>query len=351
MTEPMTQAAKRIAYHYGPPPGTAGGMASVLEAYASLPLQHHVVRVRGTWHPDTRLHGLPDALRAAVALLRDPGRADERPVCHVHLSEGGSFLREGGIATLAGWRHQPVVASLHGAEIDDFLSAHPRLARAIFRRCDAVVALGEATAATVAPFVPDPGRITVIPNPIEIPAVATPAGDNPPIAVFGGEIGRRKGVDVLLDAWRTVREAVPDAALVVAGPAGDLTCSSDATLGITCVGSRSRREVGELLDSCRVAVLPSRAEVMPMFLLEAMARARPVVSTDVGEIPSMVGELSSTILTSPGDAPALATALIEMLASPASATDAGNRLRERAIDTYGTDAVAHRLDGLYLSLV
>ena len=141
------------------------------------------------------------------------------------------------------------------------------------------------------------------------------------------------------------------APLELLAPAGDLTCSSDATLGITCVGSRSRREVGELLDSCRVAVLPSRAEVMPMFLLEAMARARPVVSTDVGEIPSMVGELSSTILTSPGDAPALATALIEMLASPASATDAGNRLRERAIDTYGTDAVAHRLDGLYLSLV
>lgn len=336
--------SRPLVCHYGPPPGGHGGMSSVLEAYATLPLQRYRFEFRGTWAPDAALWGLRPTLEATGRLLTDRAPL---PITHVHLSEKGSFVREGGLARLAARRGERVVASMHGADLAPFLAAHPRLSRGVLRKLDAVVALGSETAKLIEDHVGGGARVVVVPNPIEVPPTTTPAGEQPPTALFAGDVGLRKGADVLLEAWPIVRRAVPDARLVVAGPLRDV--ARRELDGIEWLGGIGRRDVVALLEKARIAVLPSRAEVMPMFILEAMIRARPAISTPVGEIASMLDD--ADLLVPPGNGAALAATMIRLLTDAPSCTRIGSRLRARAIATTSPPVVASALEDLYDSLL
>jgi glycosyltransferase involved in cell wall biosynthesis len=70
----------------------------------------------------------------------------------------------------------------------------------------------------------------------------------------------------------------------------------------------------ELLDSAEMFVLPSRVEVMPRALLEAMARALPVLATAVGAVPEVV---PAACLSMPGNAEQLSEMLMRITEKPA----------------------------------
>jgi glycosyltransferase involved in cell wall biosynthesis len=323
-------------------------MASVLETYQELPLKDHEFEFSSTWAPTDRFKGLGPTLASAGRLVgsRWRRRQEARPIAHLHMSEGGSFIREGGLALLAHTLGLGVVTSMHGADLGPFVLEHPRLVATVLGRVDAVLALGPGTADLLAPYTSGRARVCVIANPVEMPAEVTPAGDTPPRVVFGGEIGRRKGVDVLLEAWSAVRDAVPDAELIIAGPPGDI--EPREVDGVRWLGPVERTSIGTLVEGARVAVLPSRQEVMPMFLLEAMSRARPIVTTDVGEIRQLVSDPAT--LLEPGDAAGLAHQLITLLRNPGSATAAGDLLRERVAGRFSPAVVAAQLEELYDSI-
>lgn len=68
-----------------------------------------------------------------------------------------------------------------------------------------------------------------------------------------------------------------------------------------------REDVPALLRGCRVFVMPSRTEGLGMAAVEALQAGVPVVASDVGGLPEVVGDAG--ILVPPGDAPALAAAI------------------------------------------
>lgn len=188
-------------------------------------------------------------------------------------------------------------------------------------------------------------RIVVVPNPVELGGT-TPAGDGEERVVFAGELSRLKGVDVLLAAWPAVRARRPTARLILAGPPGDVDVAVTPTGdGIDVSGTVTREEVRQLLAAGRVAVLPSLVEVLPMFLLEAMAAARPVVATPVGDVAWLVG--TDAELVPVGDPDALAGAITRVLEDHDAATAAGARLRDRAEHTFAPGRVAQQLEALY----
>ncbi len=342
LSRAVSRTGREPVTHVGPAPDDQGGMAAVLRAYRSEPPGQRTLRFLGSFRPDSPLWSAGPFLRAAVWLSLN--RAEHIGIVHTHVSFGGSFLREGALSALARARRRPVVTTVHGSDFLEFLEAHPRLAVRVLGFAHRVVVLS----ADVRARLPEDlaSRTVVLRNPVPVPASPpTPAGDNAPVAVFAGELDRRKGVDVLADSWPRVAARVTGARLVLAGPPGMAEpVTPAASPGVECVGPVPPEGVRRLLRSARLAVLPSRREGMPVFLLEAMAAGRPVVSTTVGAIPETVS--GAGLLVEPGDADGLADALVALLADPDRATELG-RVGHRMAARFSPAAVNEDLERVY----
>lgn len=325
--------------HFGNRIGSEGGIASVLQVTSGMDLPGWSLEFVPTYDQRVSRRGVRLLARAVGALLLRPP-----DVAHVHLSERGSFLREGGLVALARLRGCRVVVTLHGAELDDFAAQRPGLVRGVLGRAHLLCALSEANAEQARRLLPG-ASVEVLPNPVVVPTEPAPL---PPArtVLFAGEQGRRKGLDVLLAAWPAVRAELPDAELVVAGVQADVEVPPAE--GVRDVGRLSREQVHELLLAARVCVLPSRQEVLPMFLLEAMSAGRPVVVTPVGGVLEMVGDAGVVVPVE--DPEALAAALVGVLGDTDRAARLGRLGHGRVQQTNGVAQVAARLGRLYDSL-
>jgi glycosyltransferase involved in cell wall biosynthesis len=332
--------SRLVVHHFGPDSATVGGMASVIRVFTEHRVGADVVECHSTWHPES-------SAMSAVRLLADSARAILRmragEVAHLHLSERGSFLREGSLVALAGLRGLTTVITMHGASFMQFAQQHPRLASAVLRRAHVVTCLDQETLDFVRANAPRV-RSVLLPNPISVEESFLPADQTDELVVFAGEIGLRKGADVLHSAWRLAAERRPLARCLMIGPAGDY--APPATERLEVRPSVDAREMKELLRSARVVVLPSRAEGMPMVLTEAMSLGRAFVSTPVGGIPSLA-EAGGGILVPVDDATGLADSLTELLSNPELARTIGERGRRFCTETRSVEVIGARLRSLY----
>jgi len=100
-----------------------------------------------------------------------------------------------------------------------------------------------------------------------------------------------KGYDVLLPAFRQLREAGQDVALHVAGRGTDSEAfRAMLSEGVVTHGLISRDAVRDLLYQSDALVLASRSEVQPLALLEAMSTGIPVVATECVPRSLRIGE-------------------------------------------------------------
>lgn len=140
-------------------------------------------------------------------------------------------------------------------------------------------------------------------------------------ALFVGVDFERKGGAVLLDAWRRVRERLPDAELLIAGPRDEPTESLPP--GVDWIGWVDRSGLAELYRSASAFVLPSTFDPCPNVFREAMGYGLPCVGTDCCAIPEIIDDGRTGRVVPIGDPQALANALIELLSDPAGAETMG----------------------------
>jgi alpha-maltose-1-phosphate synthase len=140
-------------------------------------------------------------------------------------------------------------------------------------------------------------------------------------ALFVGVDFERKGGAVLLDAWRAVRERLPDAELLIAGPREQPPQALPP--GVDWVGWADRAGLAELYRSASAFVLPSTFDPCPNVLREAMGYGLPCVGTDCCAIPELIEDGRTGRIVPVGDAQTLAAALIELLSDPARAEAMG----------------------------
>ena len=329
-----------VVHHFGPDPSTVGGMATVIRVLTEHDIGGDVVDAHPTWRPQSRIATARLFASSARALMNMP--AGE--VAHVHLSERGSFLREGALLALAHRRGLVTVATIHGASFLPFARRHPWLVSAVLRRVALVTCLDQATLDCVRLRAPKV-RSELLPNPVVVDENFSPADGTDELVMFAGEIGLRKGADVLQGAWRLVARRRPQARCLMVGPVGDFTPLSAERLEVRPpVGPAEMREI---LRRARVVALPARAEGMPMVLTEAMSLGRPFVSTPVGGIPELAG--GGGMLVPVGDELALADRLTELLADPALARTIGERGRQFCVETRSVEVIDARLRELYLA--
>jgi glycosyltransferase involved in cell wall biosynthesis len=326
------------AVHVGRRGEVAGGMTQVVNGYLTWRFETFDTRVISSRDGSTSVAALRVALAAAGALLRL--RGTRNTVVVVHLSQGGSFVREGLLLLLARARGFATVAQLHGSAFAAFARRRPRLVAHILRSAHLVLTLSEETRALAVRFV-GLDRVVLLPNAVES---GTPAPAER-LVVFGGAVTERKGVDVLVDAWRQLQatEAAAGWRLIVAGPLLEPHLVPAELPAAEFVGAVPHAQLMTLLDRASVAVLPSRDEAMPMFVLEAMARHTCVISTAVGGLPAVLGD-DVGVLIPPDDVDALRAALRTAMTDDAARAGYAARARTGYETTYSAAAVYPRVE-------
>ncbi len=228
-----------------------------------------------------------------------------------------------------------------------------------YQSMDTVLVLGPTARKDLLRLRPGIARCELIPHGDEQVLSGTrrpPApSECPARVVMFGSLTAYKGIDTLLDAWPTVRRAVPDAELVIAGGVvGDLDAGAlarrvaglagaDLQPGYVAVG-----DVAPLVGSARVSVAPYRRSNASGAVRLAQTLGRPVVVTDVGDLAASVVHESSGLVIAPDNSEALAGAIVRLLRDGAMADRMGRAGYDQLMATASWPIVASEVERVYL---
>jgi len=309
----------------------------------------------------TALDQIP-ALEVIVSAPARPPRSEARPsrflYAQPHLLRttritGPHLVHGVGGEPVLGWAARRQVVTVHDVEM--WRTAGPAGVRGaalgayaggigrLLRRCAAVIAVSETTAAEATLTLGlDPSRVHVVPHGVS-PSFDPPAkpADSAVLEAAGlmglqyvlwvGSLRHhdpRKNLDILLEAMARLPAASRRLALAGAtGPEAERLRSKGRALGVPVVlcGRRGDAELAALYRGAEVAVVPSGHEGFGFPVLEAMACGAPVVASTAGNIPAVAGQ--AALLVTPGNAVELAAAIDAVRRDPAVA----GRLRRAGV--------------------
>jgi glycosyltransferase involved in cell wall biosynthesis len=160
-----------------------------------------------------------------------------------------------------------------------------------------------------------------------------------------GRLIRDKGVGEFVEAARLVREASPEVRFQLLGPldSNPTAITSEQLDAWRAEGAieylGTTLDVRPFITRSHVIVLPSYGEGMPRSVLEAMAMARPVLTTDVAGCRETVDGERNGFLVPARDARALADAMLRMIADPVALEPMGRHSRAIAEQRFDVHAV------------
>ena len=268
------------------------------------------------------------------------------------LTEHGVYLRERYLA----WAHADF-SSFVGAFASQVMR---RLVELSYARADVIVPVTTWNARWEQRLGAAPERIEPIPNGVD-PRHFTPRpmpDPTPPTLVWVGRVDPLKDLLTLIDATARIRQAIPDARVLLYGS----TPPGNEAYAATC---RARqRELGletalqwmgftsapqDAYAQGHIVLLSSISEGLPFAIIEAMLCGRPVVATAVGGVPETIGDTGRVV--PPRDGAALAAACIALLRDPRLCEELGRRARERALAHYSLPRMVAAYRAMYQRLI
>ena len=257
---------------------------------------------------------------------------------------------------------RPRVLTAHGVlRAEGFERRLERGLRRVLDSMDAVVALSEFGRERLVAGGVDPERARVIPHgafdyltrqPDEVPLPDELAAVTDPVILFFGLVRPYKGVDVLLDAFRSVEGAE---LWVVGRPLG-MSVESLQELAARAPGTVrfvprfvSDQELPAYFRRADIVVLPHRDAEQSGVLYAALAFGKPIVMSDVGGF-AEVARTGAGSLVPPGDAGALAERLTDLLTRPEERERLAAAATAAAAGPYSWELVASETMALYAEL-
>jgi glycosyltransferase involved in cell wall biosynthesis len=344
-----------------------GGQEIRILAEARWLLEHgwHVV-VAG--QPGSPLLREAETDRIPVAAIRMRHAFDARAVV-----EFRRLLRERGIdvvhthssvdswlATLAARSlGRPVVRSRH-------VSIPVRRRRAlVYRLADRVITSGEAIKEILRGVGVPESRVVSIPAGIDVsrfhPDVSGASVRRElrlpgPVVGLVANLRSSKGHRFFVDAAVEVLREVPEARFLIVG---DGVAHEPIRRHIEEMGLEKqvlmtgfRRDIPEVMAALDVLVLPSvKSEATSQVIPQALAVGTPVVATAVGGIPEVIRDGETGRLVPPGDAAALAAAILALLRDPPAARAMARRGAELVRERFTFDAMMARTTDVYRELL
>lgn len=207
------------------------------------------------------------------------------------------------VCTVHGWTSAGALTRMRFYEWADALC---------LRRADAVCLVSDAMRSLKQIAAIDRSKVHVIPNGITRLDTSVPPPDDEITrfcsqgftVVSIGRLSREKGYDILLRAFASLNKNLPHTRLLIIGEGPErerleaLAHELNLDGKIMLPGYRNR--AWRYLKACKVFVLSSLTEGLPITLLEAVQTGIPVIATRVGGIPSIISNKQTGILIPPG---------------------------------------------------
>lgn len=310
--------------------GYAGSLAVGVAASDAASVND--ARRRGATLHDVPGLGREVGPRDAAALVRlwRLMRAQQPAIVHTHTSKAGFIgrlaARLAGVPVVIHQPHGHIFYGYYGPRRTAFYVALERLAA---RWTDRIVTLTErGIDEHLARGIGERAQYRAVPSGVptaELRAAAPTRGvararlrlpDDAFVVVGLGRFVPVKGFDVLITALPTLAAAVPSTCVLLVGD-GPERVALEAQAGRLGVRDRLRftgvtPDIAVCLAAADVLAAPSRNEGMGRALVEGMALGLPVVGSEVGGIPAVIADGETGWLVPPGDAAALAEALVEL---------------------------------------
>lgn len=312
------------------------------------------IRVLG---PLMRGKGDLSVIPRLVGLIRD-GRYD---VVHTHLFASNLLGR---LATMLA-RVAPVIVSTVQLIANREAWWEILVDRLLQHRTDMMIASSQAVRQSFIQRGIRPAKIAVIYNSVDLArfdAVDREAARRTTRQAFGWDEGhfvvgtvarlnRIKGLDRLIEAAKTVAEAIPQARFLVVGDGPQrealLSWVRHLGLGERCIFAGLRSDISQILPALDLFVLPSLSEALGIAAIEALASGVPVVASRVGGVPEVVTHGEVGLLVPPGDAVQLAQAILHVAANPVEARQWADRGQKRVRLMFDVNRLAGAQARLY----
>lgn len=203
----------------------------------------------------------------------------------------------------------------------------------------------------------DPARVSVVPLGIDQdifkPRAHISRDPDQLISAASADVPL-KGQKFLVEAYAKLLENRPNLKLTVIGkPREGPTKELAQTLGVSgkinYIHDLTHDEMGEAYCSAAIAITPSLYEGFGFPAAEAMASGTPVVVTDGGALPEVVGDAG--VIVPRGNADALARAIAALLDDAPRRDELGHKGHLRAAELYHWDRVAERYENVFLSAI
>jgi glycosyltransferase involved in cell wall biosynthesis len=160
--------------------------------------------------------------------------------------------------------------------------------------------------------------------------------------IFVGLISARKGVPLLLEAWKSL--ASLNAELWLVGPVADSIRPLLPPLpGLKLLGKRPHEELPELFRQCDVFVFPSFCEGFGLVLLEALASGLPIITTEATAGPDLISDGNEGYIIKSGDTDALCHTMQSFIDNP-DQVKAMSEAARRCAEKYTWEAYGDRWD-------
>lgn len=211
-----------------------------------------------------------------------------------------------------------------------------KLERFVLRRADIVLPMGSYTYDLTIAYGVDPRKIVVLPFPVTW-LTSSKTTDLParPTVLFCGRLIKEKGVHILLQAMKLVRQRVCDAQLVIVGDTDNKTYRHELEKIVDSLGIRDlvsflgwipNDDIGKIYQESWMLVVPSIwEEGLGMVMVEAGLMERAVIGSDLGGIKDFIQNGANGLLVPPGDVQALADAISSILEDRVHAVGMGKQ--------------------------
>jgi glycosyltransferase involved in cell wall biosynthesis len=346
----------------GPLPPPAGGMANQTAQLAELlrgdGFDIEVVQTNSPYRP-AWVGGIR-VVRALFRLLPYMARLWSRigaaDLVHLMANSGWSwFLFAMPAALVARLRGVPLIVNYRGGEAASFLETSAWAVRPVVRRAAALVVPSGFLQGVFGRF----GMASmIVPNIVDLSRFRPAAGG----VEAGFHLLVARNLEPIYDnatairALAIVRRAVPTTCMTIAGEGPQLRALQRLAeeLGVAAAirfcGRVDNARMPALYAGASASINPSLADNMPISVLESLASGVPVVSTDVGGVKHLVEHEHTALLVPPGDAGAMAQAVLRLLRD----RDLAVRLRANGLEAvrrFDWDSVGPQLLTVYRSAV